>query len=164
METIEGGRLPVHSWAPDLEPGARQQALNCAAVPVAFDHVAVMADGHQGYGVPIGAVMALENALSPYAVGNDIGCGMAVVPTSLTRDEILGPVPTRSGSRGPVARDDIMGWVQTTIPSGNAAHRTAPSNPEVDVLLREAYDAMRSAAALAKLPLSTSQSTRPGTG
>src|SRR5438094_8413889 len=107
MEVIEGARLPVHSWAPELEPGARRQALNCAELPVAVHHVAVMADGHQGYGVPIGAVLALDGALSPYAVGNDIGCGMAIVPTTLTRADILGPVPTRSGSGGPVAPDDI---------------------------------------------------------
>ena len=79
METIEGGRLPVHSWAPDLEAGARQQAINCAALPVAFHHVAVMGDGHQGYGVPIGAVVALDNALSPFAVGNDLTWGATVV-------------------------------------------------------------------------------------
>src|SRR3954452_10508030 len=111
METIEGGRLPVRSWAPDLEPGARQQALNCAALPVAFHHVAVMADGHQGYGVPIGAVLALAGAISPYAVGNDIGCGMAIVPTSLTTDQLL------------AKRDEIMGRVQSTVPSGAEGHR-----------------------------------------
>src|SRR5437868_917469 len=106
MQTIEGGGLPIYSWAPDLEEGAEQQARNCAALPVAFHHVAVMADGHQGYGVPIGAVLALKDAISPYAVGNDIGCSMAIVPTSLTTDELL------------PKRDEIMGWVQSTVPSG----------------------------------------------
>src|SRR5918912_4314556 len=100
MQVIEGAPLPVHSWAPDLEEGALRQARNCAALPVAFHHVAVMADGHQGYGVPIGAVLALEDAISPYAVGNDIGCGMALVPTTL-------PVHDFEPKR-----DDIMGWVQ----------------------------------------------------
>ncbi|MGI8425013.1 MAG: hypothetical protein ACR2FO_00100 [Actinomycetota bacterium] len=45
VEFREGG-LPVYSWAPELEEGARRQALNCAELPVAFHHVAVMADGH----------------------------------------------------------------------------------------------------------------------
>src|SRR4051795_6823146 len=123
METIDGGRLPVRSWAPDLEPGARQQALNCAALPVAFHHVAVMADGHQGYGVPIGAVVALEDAISPYAVGNDIGCGMAIVPTGLTKNELL------------PKRDEIMGSVQTSIPSGMASHREPVVDDDIDRLL-----------------------------
>src|SRR4051794_17533986 len=164
METIEGGRLPVQSWAPDLEPGARQQALNCAAIPVAFHHVAVMADGHQGYGVPIGAVVALEDAVSPYAVGNDIGCGMAIVPTTLTKRELLAPLATRSGASGPVARDDIMGWIQTTIPSGNAAHRHPACDETVDCLLHDAFTAMVEASALSDVTLSTSQSTRPDAG
>src|ERR687894_313644 len=89
METIEGSRLPILSWAPDLEAGAVQQARHCAELPVAHHHVAVMADGHQGYGVPIGAVVALDGAISPYAVGNDIGCGMALVPTTLTVDDLM---------------------------------------------------------------------------
>src|ERR671922_2791959 len=113
MDVIEGARLPIYSWSPDLEEGALRQAVNCANLPVANHHVAVMADGHQGYGVPIGAVLALEGAISPYAVGNDIGCGMAIVPTDLTRADVLDPVETRRGGAGPVARDDIMGWVQT---------------------------------------------------
>src|SRR5438552_131504 len=74
VEVIGGAALPIHSWAADLEEGALAQARNCANLPVAFHHVAVMADGHQGYGVPIGAVLALRGSISPYAVGNDIGC------------------------------------------------------------------------------------------
>ena len=147
MEVIEGAPLPVLSWAPALEEGVRRQALGCAALSVAFHHVAVMADGHQGYGVPIGAVLALRAALSPYAVGNDIGCGMAIVPTTLTKAELLAPVTTRSGSPGPIARDDLMGWVQTTIPSGNAAHREPRSDARVEGFLSDAFDAMEQAAA-----------------
>src|SRR5207245_6337121 len=115
FEVIDQARLPIYSWARELEPGALAQTVNCANLPPACHHVAVMADGHQGYGVPIGAVLALDDALSPYAVGNDIGCGMALVATRLTRDDLLGPVPTRGGQPGPTARDDIMGWLQTSI-------------------------------------------------
>ncbi len=57
---------------------------NCAHLPPAFHHVAVMANGHQGYGAWIGAVVVLQDALSPYAVGNDIGCGMALVATNVS--------------------------------------------------------------------------------
>ena len=88
MIVVDGARLPIYSWSSELEPGALAQAVNCANVPRAVHHLAVMADGHQGYGVPIGAVLALDGALSPYAVGNDIGCGMALVATSLSRDDL----------------------------------------------------------------------------
>jgi RNA-splicing ligase RtcB len=161
VEVIEGAPLPVLSWAPELEAGARQQALDCASLEVAFHHVAVMADGHQGYGVPIGAVLALRGALSPYAVGNDIGCGMAIVPTGLTRDDVMGPVPTRSGAPGPIARDDLMGWVQSTIPSGNATHREPQVNATVDRFLADAFDAMEEGAEHCGMALTTSQSPTP---
>src|SRR5207302_11312178 len=115
FKVIDGAHLPIYGWASDLEPGATAQARNCASLPAAFHHVAVMADGHQGYGVPIGAVLALRDAVSPYAVGNDIGCGMAIVPTTLDRNDLLGTQPA--------PRDDIMGWIQTSIPSGMSSHR-----------------------------------------
>ena len=164
MEIIEGAPLPVYTWAPNLERGARDQALNCAMLPVAFHHVAVMADGHQGYGVPIGAVLALDGAVSPYAVGNDIGCGMAIVPTTVTRADLLTPVPTRAGHSGALARDDIMGWVQTAVPAGDAAHRRRVEAAEVEDLLDAAYSAMAEASEYCGVPLSTSQSPRPDAG
>jgi tRNA-splicing ligase RtcB len=164
MNVIEGAALPVHSWAPDLEEGARAQALNCASLPVAYHHVAVMADGHQGYGVPIGAVVALDGAISPYAVGNDIGCGMALVPTRLSRDDVLGRLTTRKGEPGPVARDDIMGWVQTSIPSGMASHRDPVIDAEVDAMLHRAFDALEEASARCRVPLSTTQAIDPSKG
>lgn len=162
LKTLEGARLPIYSWTPDLEEGARRQAINCADLPVAFHHVAVMADGHQGYGVPIGAVLAFENAIAPYAVGNDIGCGMGLVPTSISKEDLLAPGRTKSGGEGPAARDDIMGWVQSSIPAGmGAANRPGGLPEEVDRLLNEAFEAMEEASAASGIPLSTSQSTRP---
>lgn len=164
METIEGGGLLIYTWTPDLEEGARRQAVNCANLPVAYHHVAVMADGHQGYGVPIGAVLALDDAISPYAVGNDIGCGMALVPTALSRGELLAPTRTRSGGEGPIARDDIMGWVQTSIPAGVEGHRHPDEAPDVDHLLHAAFDAMEEASGVSGLRLSTGQSPDAAVG
>jgi len=158
-------RLPVYSWAAPLEEGALAQAVNCANLDPAFHHVAVMADGHQGYGVPIGAVLALDGAVSPYAVGNDIGCGMALVPTRLPDSALLSPLPTRSGGPGPLARDELMGRVQDAIPAGHqrrrrdgAARRHA--DPP-DVFLDAAVDALQEAARSSGVALSTSQSARP---
>jgi tRNA-splicing ligase RtcB len=163
---IDGARLPIYSWASELEPGALAQAVNCANLPGAVHHVAVMADGHQGYGVPIGAVLALDGALSPYAVGNDIGCGMALVATSMSRDDLDQPIVTRSGGPGPTARDDIMGSVQRAIPAGPESHgdRGHRRHDEVDDLLHVAFEAMEEAAHACAIPLSTSQSTDAAQG
>ncbi|MDQ1396148.1 MAG: hypothetical protein QOG64_1407, partial [Acidimicrobiaceae bacterium] len=155
MRTIAGAPIPIYSWAPDLEPGAVQQAVHCAQLPVAFHHIAVMADGHQGYGVPIGAVMALRHAISPYAVGNDIGCGMAVVPTSMRLADLVS------------ARDGIMGRIQATVPSGRDGHRGSTggsANADIDPLLGSAFDAMEEAAARTGSWLSTSTTSDPGRG
>src|SRR2546430_17529272 len=77
------------SWLPEdrIEPAALAQIHNIAALPVAVA-VAVMPDAHVGYGMPIGTVLATANAVVPYAVGIDIGCGMAAVQTGRHRDEV----------------------------------------------------------------------------
>jgi tRNA-splicing ligase RtcB len=72
-------RIPVKSWATDLESEAIQQAKNLANLPFAFHHVALMPDAHMGYGMPIGGVLATEGMVIPNAVGVDIGCGMCAV-------------------------------------------------------------------------------------
>ncbi len=60
-----------------IEPGAFNQMYVAAKLPVARA-AALMPDAHQGYGLPIGGVLATENAIIPYAVGVDIGCRMAL--------------------------------------------------------------------------------------
>lgn len=59
--------------ADDIEEGALQQMRNACALPVAVA-AAQMPDGHQGYGLPIGGVLATRNAVIPYGVGVDIAC------------------------------------------------------------------------------------------
>lgn len=70
---------PIVSWCPELEAGAQEQAERLASLPFIFKHVALMPDCHQGYGMPIGGVIACENVVIPNAVGVDIGCGMHLV-------------------------------------------------------------------------------------
>lgn len=60
-----------------IEPGARQQMDVAMKLPVAVAG-ALMPDAHQGYGLPIGGVLATKNAIIPYGVGVDIGCRMAL--------------------------------------------------------------------------------------
>jgi tRNA-splicing ligase RtcB len=66
---------PFRIWGTGLEPGAVEQIRNASRLPVAVVG-ALMPDAHQGYGLPIGGVLATENAVIPYAVGVDIACRM----------------------------------------------------------------------------------------
>ncbi len=60
-----------------IEQGAIDQMNIAIRLPVARAG-ALMADAHQGYGLPIGGVLATENAVIPYGVGVDIGCRMCM--------------------------------------------------------------------------------------
>ncbi|XZF16484.1 RtcB family protein [Chitinophagaceae bacterium MMS25-I14] len=60
-----------------IETAARQQMLTARCLPVAVQ-AALMPDAHAGYGLPVGCVLAADNAAIPYAVGVDIGCRMAM--------------------------------------------------------------------------------------
>jgi tRNA-splicing ligase RtcB len=80
---ISTEKHPIKLWLSNIESGALEQAKNLANLPFVFKHIAVMPDAHQGYGMPIGGVMAAHNVVIPNAVGVDIGCGMCAVRTSL---------------------------------------------------------------------------------
>jgi tRNA-splicing ligase RtcB len=83
-QIISTEKVPIMLWLEDIEEGALQQAKNIANLPFTFKHVAIMPDSHQGYGMPIGGVLATKGVIIPNAVGVDIGCGMCAVKTSLT--------------------------------------------------------------------------------
>jgi len=60
-----------------IEINAVQQMTLAMRLPIAVKG-ALMPDAHQGYGLPIGGVLAARNAVIPYGVGMDIGCRMAL--------------------------------------------------------------------------------------
>ncbi len=66
---------PYRQWGDGLEAGAVQQMVNACSLPVSVAG-ALMPDAHQGYGLPIGGVLATRDAVIPYAVGVDIACRM----------------------------------------------------------------------------------------
>jgi tRNA-splicing ligase RtcB len=66
---------PWRQWGSGLEPEAVKQMANACALPVSVAG-ALMPDAHVGYGLPIGGVLAVENAVIPYAVGVDTACRM----------------------------------------------------------------------------------------
>lgn len=76
MLRVNKGRVPILSVDPNPDSKTLDQALLVANLPYVAGHVALMGDTHLGYGFPIGCVAGLEGTVSPYAVGNDIGCGM----------------------------------------------------------------------------------------
>ncbi len=80
-------KVHIKSWCKNVEEMAMNQAENLAMHPVVFHHVALMPDCHPGYGMPIGGVVALKDAVIPNAVGVDIGCGMGSVKTSIPVQE-----------------------------------------------------------------------------
>lgn len=109
QKEVSTEKLPIKMWLDDLEEGAFSQAKDLANLPVAFKHIAIMPDSHQGYGMPIGGVLASENAIIPNAVGVDIGCGMCSLKTD----------------REHIDKDDlkkIMGLARNNIPVGFNHH------------------------------------------
>ena len=70
-----------------IEQGAIKQMDTAMRLPVTLAG-ALMADAHQGYGLPIGGVLATENAVIPYGVGVDIGCRMCLTMYDLRPDFI----------------------------------------------------------------------------
>ncbi|MBK8025696.1 MAG: RtcB family protein [Chloroflexi bacterium] len=68
--------LPYRIWGQQyIDPEAVKQMDNAMRLPVSVAG-ALMPDAHVGYGLPIGGVLAVEDAVIPYAVGVDIACRM----------------------------------------------------------------------------------------
>ena len=88
MKEDDSMRIPIKSWCADVEPGALEQAMDLARHPALERYVALMPDCHEGYGMPIGGVIAAKNAILPSAVGVDIGCGMVAVETNLPAERL----------------------------------------------------------------------------
>ena len=71
-----------------IEEGAMHQMYTAAKLPVAVAG-ALMPDAHAGYGLPIGGVLATENAVIPYGVGVDIGCRMCLSVFDINPQDLI---------------------------------------------------------------------------
>ncbi|NHZ85807.1 MAG: RtcB family protein [Planctomycetia bacterium] len=109
-KVISTEKKPIKLWLDNIEDGALEQAKNLANLPFVFKHIAIMPDSHQGYGMPIGGVMATKGVVIPNAVGVDIGCGMCAVKTSLT------DIDTDTLKK-------IMGEIRQVVPVGFKKHK-----------------------------------------
>src|SRR2546422_248187 len=70
--------VKYRQWGEGLEHDAVMQMEKACLLPVSVAG-ALMPDAHVGYGLPIGGVLATENAVIPYAVGVDIACRMKMM-------------------------------------------------------------------------------------
>ena len=111
MKEITTEKQPIKMWLNNIEDGALQQAKNIANLPFLYKWFAVMPDSHEGYGMPIGGVAALDGVISPNMVGVDIGCGMCAVNTHLRVEDI-----TEEQLK------DILGIIRKRVPVGFAHH------------------------------------------
>jgi tRNA-splicing ligase RtcB len=74
-EPLPAEPIRYRTWGSDIDAAAHQQMQVACEMPMATG-AALMPDAHVGYGLPIGGVLALKNAVCPYAVGVDIACRM----------------------------------------------------------------------------------------
>lgn len=89
-DTPEPDNFPVFG---DVDEGAKTQMRRTLEHPRAVAG-AIMADGHKGYGVPIGGVVGYEDAISPTGVGYDIGCGNKAVRLDIPAAEVRARIST----------------------------------------------------------------------
>ena len=74
-----------------LDRGVFEQIINVSKLPGILGHAMTMPDAHWGYGFPIGGVAAFdldEGVVSPGGIGFDINCGMRLVTTNLTFNQV----------------------------------------------------------------------------
>ena len=105
------------------------QATNVASIPGIVSHTVVLPDGHEGYGFPVGCVAAMdaeEGMISPGGVGYDINCGVRLVRTNLTEQDVRPKIK------------DIVTDLFSSIPSGVGSKGAVRLNPSQldEVLVR----------------------------
>lgn len=82
--------VPYKVWGEEgIDEAALEQMRDACRLPVSV-RGAQMADGHVGYGLPIGGVLATRNAVIPYAVGVDIACRMKISITDIAAGRLAG--------------------------------------------------------------------------
>ncbi len=103
-----------------IDDAAIDQVTNVAMLPGIQKYAILLADGHSGYGFPIGGVAAIDpeaGVISPGGIGFDINCGIRLVATSFTLGEIrhdikklvnmlFARVPAGVGAKGMVSLND----------------------------------------------------------
>ncbi|MFB6133119.1 MAG: RtcB family protein, partial [Halanaeroarchaeum sp.] len=99
IEPEDGMRVPARVMASEelleeiKDDRTLQQLKNVTHLPGIESPAICMPDGHQGYGFPVGGVAATDaetGVISPGGVGYDINCGVRMVETNLTYEDVQG--------------------------------------------------------------------------
>jgi tRNA-splicing ligase RtcB len=104
----------------EMEEGVYEQIINVSCLPGLIKYTLCMPDGHWGYGFPIGGACAMDTeqgVISPGGIGFDINCGMKLLRTDLTKEEVepvleelvdmlYAAVPTGTGKTGRFPLDE----------------------------------------------------------
>ncbi len=76
-QMLNAQRAGFQIFGNEISDEAKNQLYTVLKLPISVQG-ALMPDAHSGYGLPIGGVLAVENAVIPYGVGMDIGCRMSL--------------------------------------------------------------------------------------
>ena len=127
ISELQGKTVPVKLWTKleDVESEALTQLKNIASLSWVFHHVAVMPDVHFGIGATVGSVIAMKDAISPAAVGVDIGCGMGAIRTNLKADAL------------PDSLTEIRNKIEQKIPVGFNEHKQPKVQSRTNSLFAE---------------------------
>jgi tRNA-splicing ligase RtcB len=127
ISELQGKTVPVKLWTKleDVESQALTQLKNIASLPWVFRHVAVMPDVHFGIGATVGSVIAMKDAISPAAVGVEIGCGMGAIRTNLKADAL------------PDSLLEIRNKIEQKIPVGFNEHKQPKVQSRTNSLFAE---------------------------
>ncbi len=119
-QRIQGRKVDILAWTDPggIEGVALDQLKNISSLPWVFHHVAAMPDVHYGKGATVGSVIAMKGAVSPAAVGVDVGCGMAAVRTSLKAADL------------PDNLHGLRSELERAIPVGFHQHRDPIDRPD----------------------------------
>lgn len=104
-------------YAEVLEDGALKQFNDAMALECVVSG-ALMPDAHTGYSLPIGAVVAVKDHISPAFVGYDIGCGMCAIKLDMQALAL--------------DREAIFTEIYNTIPVGFSQHKEPQQTPNAD--------------------------------
>lgn len=135
VESVPGMRVPGRIYADEAlieqirEDQAITQVANVATLPGIVGRSVAMPDIHWGYGFPIGGVAAMdldEGVISPGGVGYDINCGVRLISTRLTEDEVRPHI------------EHLASSLFHNVPSGvGATGRIKLSADDLDAVLRD---------------------------
>ncbi len=121
-DSSRGMRVPVTIYSDEkllekmMSDRTIQQAINVSTIPGILGSSIVLPDGHEGYGFPVGGVAAMdanEGMISPGGVGYDINCGVRLLRTNLSENDVrpklkelisdlFNSIPSGVGSKGAI--------------------------------------------------------------